>query len=152
MSKLEVYELVIYFFTFLSVCLLGSLSFTKVKPEFANRAIFFKKIASVVFLITAIYWILTFPYVGSFYYISDKTEFPNKITAEKQVDYIVENRRRIESLEKELKETKDDLEAVRERIKMFLELFMFALIYFGVNWFFYANKNNVENGSNKLDL
>lgn len=126
------YEWVIYGLSLLSVTLLGTLSaVTSTAALSEKKLLLVKKICLAVFILTSIYWIITFPYVSSFYGFPESKELPANISTEEQSDYILENHRRIESLERELKQTKDDLKAVSGRIELFLNLAMYGLIYFG---------------------
>lgn len=150
---LEGYEWIIYFFSMLSVALLGTFYAKHSTSKLSRKKLLIvKKICLAVFIVTSIYWIITFPYIGSYYNFADKSDLPANISVEKQSDFIRENRLQIESLERELKETTDDLEAVTGRINLLLQLIMFALIYFGTSWIFTPDKSISEEDHTKLNL
>lgn len=151
MINIEGYEWIIYGLSLLSAMLLGSLS-VNTTNKFKNNGLLIKKICLGVFVLTSIYWIITFPYVSSYYNFHGESNFPSNISAEKQTDYITENHRRIESLERELKETKDELKAVTGRITLFLQFIMYGLIFFSSNWIFSSNRKSSEKNQEKLNL
>ena len=122
MFHIEWYEWIIYFLSLLSVMLLGGLSGKVSKDKFKGKTELIKKISLAVFIVTSMYWIITFPFVSPYYNFSEKSDYPSEISAEKEANYIKEHHRRIESLEREVKETKDELKAVVGRINLFLQL------------------------------
>ncbi len=143
MYHIEGYELLIYGLSLLSVILLGNFSAKTVKPKLSqNKFLIVKKICLGVFILTSIYWIITFPYAGSYYRFSEEADYPNKVEVEQQSDYIVKNHRQIESLERELEQTKNELQAVTGRIQLILQLIMYGLIYFGASWIFTSNNRD----------
>lgn len=145
MFHLEGYEWVIYGLSLFSIILLGSLSTgNKLRNKFKDKTELVKKICLTVFIATSIYWIITFPYVDSYYSFPDKSDYPASVSVGKQFDYIEENHRRIESLERELQETKDELKAVAGRINLILQIIMHGLIYFGANWIFSSKKKDLQ--------
>ena len=152
MFRVEGYELIIYGLSFISVMLLGGLSGKTLNKNFKNKELLVKKICLGVFIITSMYWIITFPYVGSYYNFNDESDFSSDISTEKQADYITENHKRIVNLEKELGRTKKELQEVSERVKLILQLLMYGMIYFGANWIFGSNKNDSEADQNNLSL
>lgn len=152
MFHLEGYEWIIYFLSLVSVTLLGSLSGKIAKNKFKGNTELIKKICLGVFMITSMYWIITFPFVSPYFSFAEKTDYPAEISAEKQSDYIKEHHGRIENLERELKETKDELKAVTGRINLILQLVMYGLIYFGCTWIFNSNKKDLEENRDNLNL
>lgn len=152
MFRVEGYEWIIYFLSLLSVMMLGTLSGTSLKNKFAGKIVLVKKICLGVFIITSIYWIITFPSVSPYFNFADKSDYPAEISLENQSKYIKEHHGRIESLERELKETKDELKKVTERIDLILQIIMYALIYFGASWIFSSNKKDSEENGDNLNL
>ncbi len=147
----EGYELIIYDFSFMSIILLGMLSGIT-KDKFKNRTLLLKKICFGIFILTSMYWIIIFPHISSYYNFNDDSDFSSNISAEKQADYITENHKRIESLERELGKTKKELQEVSERVKLILQFLMFGMLAFGANWIFGSNRNNSEADRDNLSL
>lgn len=141
----EGYEWVIYGLSFLSIMLLGSITGgIKLRNKFKNKTELVKKICLAIFVVTSAYWIITVPHIGSFYSFPDKSDYPANVSVEEQSDYIKENHRRIESLERELTRTREQMEAFTERINLILQLVMYGPIYFGASWIFSSNKKDSE--------
>ncbi len=152
MFHIEGYEWMIYCLSLLSITLLGSFSGRNFKEKFAGKTELVKKICLAIFVVTSMYWIITFPYVSSYYDFSDKSDYSSEMISNKQSDYIIKNHRQIEVLERELKETKDELKAVTGRINLILQIIMYGLIYFGANWIFNSNKKDLEENQDNLSL
>jgi hypothetical protein len=152
MIHIEGYEWIIYALSLLSIILLGSLSGKIVKNKFKIKTEYVRKICLAVFIATSIYWIITFPYVSSFYSFPEKSDYSASSSQEKQGDYIEENHRRIETLERELQRTREQLEAFAGRVNLILQLIMYGLIYFGANWIFSSNKKDAEENRDNLSL
>lgn len=114
----EGYEWIIYGLSLMSIMLLGGLSGnTKITiDKFKNKTLLVKKICLGIFVLTSMYWIITFPYVSSYYNFNDDSDFSSNISAEKQANYITENHKRIVSLERELGETKKELQEFSGRV------------------------------------
>ena len=147
----EGYEWIIYVLSFMSIMLLGSLS-GNTKDKFKNKILLIKKICLGVFVLTLMYWIITFPYVSSYYNFNDDSNFSSTISAEKQADYITENHNRIVSLERELGETKKELKEVSGRLQLFLQFLMYGMIFFASNWIFNSNGKASEENRDNLSL
>jgi hypothetical protein len=153
MFHIEGYEWAIYGLSLLSIMLLGIMSGgTKLKGKFISKTQLVKKICLAVFVVTSIYWIITFPFVGSYYSFPDKSDYPANVSVEKQFDYTKENHRRIEILERELQETRDELKAFAGRVNLILQLIMYGLIYFGASRIFSSNKKDSEENKDTLRL
>lgn len=133
MYQIEGYEWAIYGLSVFSVIMLGQLLFLKPKPKFKSAFPIGKIVCLVIFVITSMYWIITFPSVGWTYNFSDNKNTYSKDTGTENIKNDVDkNQKRIEILERELEQTQNDLEKVAGRIRLFLQIAMFGLIYFGV--------------------
>jgi hypothetical protein len=151
MIRFESYEWLIYGLSLFSVVLFGALS-GKIKNDNKKRVLLVRKVCVAVIGITSIYWIITFPYASSYFNPHSDSDFPSEISVEKQATFITENHRRIESLESELKRTKDELEAVTGRIQLFLQLFMYGMIFFISNWISGSNGSGSADSQENLNL
>lgn len=139
------YEWLIYGLSLLSIMLLGTFSFVNSTGNLSqSKLLVVKKICLGIFIITSMYWIITFPSISSYHSFSDKSDYPDKMKTEEQSDYIAKNHRQIENLERELQETRDQMEAFSGRIDLFFQMIMYGLIYFGASWIFTSNKKDPE--------
>lgn len=133
MLKIEGYEWAIYFLSIFSVMVIGQFLFLKPKSKFKSAYSIVKIVCLIIFVITTIYWIITFPYVGwSHKFSENENNYSKGIDIESVKNDTDKNRHRIEILERELQQTQNDLEAVAGRIKLFLQIAMYGLIYLGV--------------------
>ncbi|MCW5959475.1 MAG: hypothetical protein KIS76_04885 [Pyrinomonadaceae bacterium] len=150
---IEGYEWAIYGLSILSVMMIGHFLFLEPTDKFKSAYSIGKIVCLAVFLFSSMYWIITFPHVGWAHNFSENENSYSKLTDVEGVKSDIEkNSRRIKILERELEQSQSDLEAVGGRIKLFLQIAMFGLIYgsvgLGVRLF---RKDKAEN-ENSLDL
>ena len=146
MQSLENWELPIYFLTMVAITSLSTLAGaeSRVNRQKLNVTKIIKKICWGIVIISSAYWTITFPHVGSYYDFSNKSEYPAELNADKEAAYIKEYHQRIENLERETKETKEELRAVRERLDLILGIIMLGIITYGCNQIFNSKKKTLE--------
>lgn len=140
-----------FLFTIIAIVGLVTLASVEVKPQKEQTARYLKKILWGMLIISASYWYLTIPYVGSYYKFSGNLEYPSNLIAEEETKYIKDHHTRIENLEEELKETKEELAAIREHYEMIIHFLFYAILYYGVNQIF-KSKNKGSNKANKEEI
>jgi hypothetical protein len=140
------WEWVSYFFNFLmllAVMILGTAAGTESKLKLTE--FYVKKICWGLLIIGAIYFYTTVPFVGSYFEFSDKLQPPTTIkSVEEQEKYIKDHHFRVESLERELKETKEELKEIRTHYDRIVQIIFYAILYFGI--FQILKKNNESIG------
>ena len=137
MSSLNGWELLIYFFSIIAVSVLANLAGVN-SQTYKSRFYLIKKVAWGIMIISSVYWVITFPYIGS-YDFSSKSKYPSELNANKEAEYIKEHHQRIETLEEQVKEFR----AVRERLDLMLQIIIFGIIFYGCNQIFNSKKNDL---------
>ena len=145
MYHLEGYEWAIWGLSLVSATVFGAFAARNTKSRLTQKKfLMIKKVCLGVFILTSMYWIITFPFAGSYSDDSDKSDYPANINAEEQSDYINKNHREIEILKRRLERTTNKLESVSERMRLMLQVLMYGLISFGFNRIFTSNETGEE--------
>lgn len=153
MYEIEGYEWAIYGLSLFSVIMLGQFLFLKPKAKFKSAFSIGKIACLAIFVITSMYWIITFPSVGWTYNFSEnKNSYSKDISIENVKNDVDKNRQRIEILERELEQTQNDLEKVTGRIRLFLQIAMFGIIYFCVGFGVRSFQKDKADNSDGLNL
>ncbi len=142
MSDLGFWGVTTYFFTIIAIAGLVTLASVKIQKE--RKAFYLKKILWGMLIISTIYWYLTVPFVGSYYKFSGNLEFPTNLSPEEETKYIKDHHTRIENLEEELKETKEELDAIQKHYQMLIQFLFYAILYYGVNQIFNSKNKNLK--------
>ena len=121
----------INFLTVLAVMLLSMLAGTEPKKKLT--AFYLKKVCWIFLIIGVSYWFITVPYVSSYYEFSNKLDYPAGTNSiEEQAKYIQDHHHRIERIEDELKETKEQLKEIKEHYDWIIKTMFFGVLYFGI--------------------
>lgn len=127
------YELLVYGLSLISVIVLGQSLYLIPKAKYKSAYSRIKLFFLGIFVVTSMYWIITFPYVGWTHNFSGyENNYSKNTDIESVKNNAEQNRRRIEILERELEQTQSDLEAVADRIKLFLNLAMYGILFTGI--------------------
>jgi Na+/melibiose symporter-like transporter len=122
----------INFLTILAVMLLAMMAGTK--PTKKVNAFYLKKVCWIILITGMSYWYITVPSVSRYHEFDKKLEYPtNTQLIEEQGNYIREHQRRIDRVESELKETKDELREIKEHYNWVIKALWFGILYFGIN-------------------
>ena len=151
MLGLDNWELPIYGLSILGVSILANLSARPLAEKEKNFYLM-KKIAWVFIIISMAYFTITFPYAGRYYNFSSKSDFPDELSSDTEAaKYIKENHQRIEALERQMEKTREEVQAIRERLSLMLQILMYGIIFYGCNQIFNSkNKELKETDNDKI--
>lgn len=127
-----------YFLGILAVVLLATATTGNLRKDWTHIPV--AKIAWGLLIIVSAYLYITVPYVSSYHSTSKDLNYSkSQIDAEVMV-YLKDQNNRIDDLESELFETKEELRELRNNYKMIVHMGWFAILYFGIS-FIMRNKN-----------
>jgi hypothetical protein len=126
----------------MSVVTLIALSSGKARPII--RASYLKKTAWAILVFASIYWTASIPYIHSYYQYSGNLKYPESISAGEETRYIKDHHSRIEDLERELKEAKEDLRALKEHYWLMFQFIMYGVVFYGCSQIFDKKNKNLE--------
>ena len=141
----------INFLAIFAVMILSILASTE--PTKKLNSFYLKKVCWIFLIIGVSYWSITAPYVGSYYEFSTKLGYPAAITSiEEQTKYIQEHHHRIERLEGELKETKEELKEFTQHYEWITKVMFYGVLYFGLFQIIKRkDKNLTDSEDNKIE-
>lgn len=90
------------------------------------------KIAWVILIVVSAYFVLAVPYVGTIRENAGKFEYSSETADSDGPGYIRDHHRRIETLEAELKETKDELKSLVAHYRSLVWIAFYSVLYFGL--------------------
>jgi len=129
-SELSWIGIVIYGLTILALALLAGVTIGPVRPSFKGREYLIKRVSIGILVVSAGYWSGTVPYVGRYYDHSDKLAYPTNIEEVADLGiYLREHHLRIESIERELKEQREESRELQKHYELVLQLAFFAVLY-----------------------
>lgn len=107
---------------------LGLLVFYLLVEYFNKKSSLGKKVCGVIALVVIFYWTTNVPYVDSHYSLNESK--PDTSIESNEIKHIQNHEDRIANLERELKETKDNIKKLREHYSLFWQFIMYGSIYF----------------------
>jgi hypothetical protein len=130
LSELSWIGIGIYGLTLIALALLAAVMTAPLRESLRGHEDLIKRASIGVLVISAGYWWVTVPYSGSYDDFSDKLAYPTK--GEEVADpgkYLREYHSRIGSLERDLKEQREESRQLRNHYELVLQLAFFAFLY-----------------------
>jgi hypothetical protein len=133
MSELGWPSIVVYVLSSGAIALWAIASRGKMRESLEVHRDLLKKIALGVIVASAGFWYTTVPYAGQFYDFDDNLEFPQNLDSDAdKAKYLRDHHHRIEDLERELKQQREESRQLREHYAVVLYLGFYAILFYGV--------------------
>lgn len=128
--KIDWFAMIASFFGILAVAILATANSGNLRKGLEHVPV--KKICWAVLIAVGAYWYMTVPYVSLPLDLLDKSEYARPVTDSDQSVQIANNHTRIKSLEREVKETREELRGLQQHYKNVVQIGWFALLYLGL--------------------
>lgn len=142
------FEIVAGFFGMLAVSILATANSGNLRKGLEHIPV--KKICWAILIAVGAYWYITVPYIRSYFDSSNKLEFAIPLTDSDQSKHIRNHETRIDRLEREVKETKEDLQALQKHYRNVVQVGWFAVLYLGL-FLILGRKRDSSDGKFNLD-
>lgn len=128
------WEWLSHFFSFLTTLAIMMLAMMPAVGQNSKlREFYLKKICWGILIISVSYFYITVPFFSSYYNVSNKLEYPTAVkSTEENEKYLKDHHFRIERLEDELKETKEELKKIQNHYEFAVHALFYAILYIGI--------------------
>ena len=132
MSEFGWPSIIVYLLSVPAIGLWAIASRGKMRASFETRRELFRKVALCVVMASAGFWFATVPYAGYFYDFSDNLDYPGNLESEAdRTKYLHDHHQRIEVLERELKQQREESRLLREHYSTALNLGFYTVLMYG---------------------
>lgn len=148
------WEWLSHFFSFLTILAIMLLAMMPAVGQNSKlREFYLKKICWGILIVSVSYFYMTLPFVSSYYNFSGKLDYPTAVkSTEEQEKYLKDHHHRIERLEDELKETKEELRENQNHYKFAVHALFYAILYIGIFQILKKRDENfIGSSDNKTD-
>jgi hypothetical protein len=137
------------FLGMLAVVLLAMATTGNLRKDWAHIPV--AKIAWGLLIIASAYLYITVPYFSSYHPPSKSLSYSNSQIDAEVVVYLKDQNSRIDDIESELAETKEELQELRNNYKVIVQIGWFAILYFGLFSVFRKKNGNSSDGEFRLE-
>jgi len=153
MAELSWFGVGIYILTVMAIVLWATIATGRLRERLKPDEQLIKKITIGILVVSGGYWYVTVPYAGNYYDFSDHLSYPENLADESvQSKYLGDHHQRIEKLELELKNQREESRKLRDHYQLILQLAWYGLLYFGCMSIFGTKQIGSSEDIIKLDL